>query len=147
MGSALECLVPALALAQLTSEIAEEAPMTCTTATDGEGTRSTHRPYEWARSAALIKGSETFHERVSLEAALDAALREFQRELEMRQARDATLVEAVARQLCWVAGLDPDDLYYPVSSHRAISWPMWREFRKAARDIIALVGQAARPPA
>ena len=114
---------------------------------DTDVSRSTHRPYEWARSAAIIKGSDTFHERVSLEAALDAALREFQRELEMRQARDATLVEAVARQLCWVAGLDPDDLYYPVSSHRAISWPMWREFRKAARDIIALVGQAARPPA
>src|SRR5690242_12659999 len=31
---------------------------------------STYHPYEWARSAAIVKGSETFHERVSLEAAL-----------------------------------------------------------------------------
>jgi hypothetical protein len=104
-------------------------------------------PYAWARSAALVKGADTFHERVSLEAALDAALREFQGELEMRQARDAMLVEAVARKLCRVAGLDPDDPHYPVPSHRDISWPMWREFRGAAKEIIALVGQAARPPA
>jgi hypothetical protein len=147
MGSELECLGPALALAQLTSEIEEETAMTSTTATDWEGTRSTHRPYEWARSAALTKGAATFHERVSLEAALDAALREFQGELEMRQARDATLVEAIARTLCQVAGLDPDGRHYPVPSHRDIYWAIWREFRESAREIIALVGQAARPPA
>ena len=97
--------------------------------------------------AAIVKGLETFHERVSLEVALDGALREFQGELEMRQARDATLVEAIARTLCQVAGLDPDGRHYPVTSDPAICWPMWREFRTAARDIIALVGQAARPPA
>ena len=114
---------------------------------DTDVTRGTFRPFEWARSAAIVKGWETFHERVSLEAALDAALREFQGELEMRQAGDAKLEEAVARKLCRVAGLDPDDPHYPVPSHGDISWPMWREFRWAAREIIALVGQAARPPA
>ena len=114
---------------------------------DTDVTQITHRPYEWARSAALVKGAEAFHETVSLEAALDAALREFQGELEMRQARDATLQEAVARKLCEVAGLDPDVPHYPVPSHRDIYWPVWREFREAAREIIALVGRAARPPA
>ena len=110
-------------------------------------TRSTYRPFEWARSAAIVKGLETFHERVSLEVALDGALREFQGELEMRQGRDATLEEAVARKLCRLAALDPDGRHYPVPSDRDIHWPMWREFRWAAREIIALVGQAARPPA
>ena len=114
---------------------------------DTDVTQSTHRSYEWARSAALMKGAATFHERVSLEAALDAALREFQGELEMEQARDAMLEEAVARKLCEVAGLDPDVRHYPVPSHRDIYWSMWREFREAAREIVALVGQAARPPA
>ena len=121
--------------------------MTPTRLIDTDVTRSTHHPYEWARSAALIKGTETFHERVNLEAALDAALREFQGELEMRQARDATLQEAVARKLCRLAGLDPDDRHYPVPSHLDISWPMWREFHKDAQEIIALVGRAAGSPA
>jgi hypothetical protein len=67
--------------------------------------------------------------------------------LEMQQTRDATLEEAVARKLCRVAGLDPDDRHYPVPSDRDIYWPMWREFRRPAREIVALVGQAARPPA
>jgi hypothetical protein len=112
--------------------------------TDEHG--STHRHHEWARSAAIVKGSDTFYETVNLEAAFDSAIREYQSEMEFRQPRDTSLQQQIARKLCQAAGLDPDSSHYPVHPmHPEIYWPEWQLFREAAQEIIALVQRAGRP--
>jgi hypothetical protein len=121
--------------------------MTAMPDTDAEKTCNSHDPYDWARSAAIVKGMETFEEQVNLEVALDATIREFQNQMALWQPRDVTLQEQLAQKLCQLVGHDPEAKHYPVHpSHRDIYWPMWENYCDVAREIITLVGQAALPP-
>ncbi len=49
----------------------------------------THTPHEWALSAAIIKGCDTFHESINLEAAIEEAILEYLAELAKTRNADA----------------------------------------------------------
>lgn len=46
-----------------------------------------HTPHDWALSAAIAKGCDTFHESVNLEAAIEAAIVEYVAEKARRETK------------------------------------------------------------